>query len=155
MRELIEKYLFALYVASGPAFMASVCHEATVLGKGEGEVRSRMLNTDILTESVLDELCKAFLAKARHCRYPDSDQCLTGRFYVLCFDFFWVEGNLSLAPERVFFTVTFLVILYRTGETPAIFLETNSETCIRTLEISSLKEQFHLQESILRNESEM
>lgn len=103
MRELIEKYLFALYVVSSPAFMGSVRHEATVLGKVEEEVHSRMLNTDILTESVLDELCKALLAKARHCRYPDSDQCLTGRFYVLCFDFFWVEGNLSLAPERVFF----------------------------------------------------
>ena len=100
--ELIEKYLFALYVVSSPAFMGSVCHEATVFGKAGGEVYSWMLNTDILTESVSDELFKAFVAKARHCSYPDSDQCLTGRFYVICFDLFWVEGNLSLAPKRVF-----------------------------------------------------
>ena len=71
--------LLALYAVPSPTFMGSVCHEATVLGKAEGEVHNRVLNTDILTESFLDELFKAFLAKARHCRYPDSDQCLTGR----------------------------------------------------------------------------
>jgi len=75
VRELREKCLFTLYAVPSPTFMGSVCHEATVFGKAEGEVHSRMLNTDILTESVLDELFKAFLAKARHCRYPDSDQC--------------------------------------------------------------------------------
>ena len=56
MSEHIEKYLFALYVVSSPAFMGSVCHEATVFGKAGGEVYSQMLNTDILTESVLDEV---------------------------------------------------------------------------------------------------
>lgn len=55
----IEKYLFALYVVQSPAFMGSVRHEATVLGKVEEGVHSRMLNTDILTESVLDELCSS------------------------------------------------------------------------------------------------
>ena len=63
--------------------MGSVCHEATLFGKEGGEVHGRMPNTGILTERALNEAFKASLAKAKHCKYLDSDQGLTGKFYMI------------------------------------------------------------------------
>lgn len=118
--------------------MGSVCHEATLFGKERGEVHGRMPNTGILKERALDKTSKAGLAKAKHCKYLDSDQGLTGKFYMICCGLFCVGGNLSPAPASAFI-VAFLVVLCRARKTPAIFLEASSKTCIRILFIASLK----------------